>query len=76
MLSNLDPKCQGVKQKSKAEDLGNKKHETKKNLSRGSLRNWCDANADADAHSSKTIFRPPQGVDITRKGPLFEILPK
>ena len=35
----------------------------KKNLSRGSLSNWCDvdadADADADADISKTICRPP-----------------
>ena len=40
----------------------------KKNLSRGSLSNWCDvdADADADADISKTICRPPPygGVDI------------
>ena len=36
----------------------------KKNLSRGCLSNWCDADADADI--SKTICRPPPygGVDI------------
>ena len=33
----------------------------KKNVSRGCLSNWCDADADedADADSSKTICRPP-----------------
>ena len=31
----------------------------KKNLSRGSLSNWCDADADADI--SKTISQPPWG---------------
>ena len=42
----------------------------KKNLRRGCLSNWCDADADedadADADSSKTICRPPPygGVDI------------
>ena len=51
----------------------------KKNLSRGSLSNWCDVDADADADISKTISktsvkqslklklcRPPRrvGVDI------------
>ena len=30
-----------------------------KNLSRGSLSNWCDADADTDADSSETIFRSP-----------------
>ena len=46
----------------------------KKNLSRGSLSNWCDVDADADADAnddadiSKTICRPPPygGVDITK----------
>ena len=49
----------------------------KKNLSRGCLSNWCDADADedadADAHadSSKTICRPPPygGVDIITRRP-------
>ena len=36
---------------------GTKNMPPKKNLSRGSLSNWCDADADAD--SSKTICRPP-----------------
>ena len=31
----------------------------KKNLSRGCLSNWCDADVDADADISKTICRPP-----------------
>ena len=37
-----------------------------KNLSRGSLINWCDVDAEADADISKTICRPPPygGVDI------------
>ena len=36
---------------------GTKNMPPKKNLSRGSLSNWCDADADADI--SKTICRPP-----------------
>ena len=42
MLSklDLDPKCQEIKlHKSKAYDLGNKKHPTQKNLSRWTQRN-------------------------------------
>ena len=40
---------------------GTKNMPPKKNLSRGSLSNWCDvdADADADADISKTICRPP-----------------
>ena len=51
---------------------GTKNMPPKKNLSRGSLSNWCDvdadADADADADISKTICRPPPygGVDIMR----------
>ena len=43
----------------------------KKNLSSGCLSNWCDADEDADADSSKTICRPPPygGVDLM----MFEI---
>ena len=43
---------------------GTKNMPPKKNLSRGSLSNWCDVDADADI--SKTICRPPPygGVDI------------
>ena len=43
---------------------GTKNMPPKKNLSRGSLSNWCDADADADADTdadediSKTICRP------------------
>ena len=40
-------------QKSKDNDMGNKKHGTrKKNLSRGCHSNWCDA--EEDAYSSET----------------------
>ena len=43
---------------------GTKNMPPKKNLSRGSLSNWCDVDADADI--SKTICPPPPygGVDI------------
>ena len=55
-----DPKCQGHSTNQK---LMNKKHATQKNLSRGSLSNWCGADAyedtDADADSSKTIMSTP-----------------
>ena len=45
---------------------GTKSMPPKKNLSRGSLSNWCDVDVDADADISKTICRPPPygGVDI------------
>ena len=48
---------------------GTKNMPPKKNLSRGSLSNWCDvdADADADADISKTIYvdpHPTGGVDI------------
>ena len=39
-------------EKSKDNDLGNKNMPPKKNLSRGSLSNWCDADVDA---GSKTV---------------------
>ena len=32
----------------------------KKNLSRGSLSNWCDADEDADADICKTVCQPPR----------------
>ena len=50
-----------------------------KNLSRGCLSNWC--NADADADSSKTICRPPPygGVDIISEdlyiGLIMQVVP-
>ena len=47
-----------------ANALGNKKHASQKNLSRGSLNNWCDANADAEI--SKTICRPPSYGGVGR----------
>ena len=45
---------------------GTKNMPPKKKLSRGSLSNWCDVDADADADINKTICRPPPygGVDI------------
>ena len=58
---------------------GTKNMPPKKNLSRGSLSNWChvdtdadadaDDDADADADISKTICRPPPygGVDINSR---------
>ena len=69
MLSklDLDPKCQGHSRNQKLN--GEQKNmPPKKNLSKGCLSNWCNADADedADANSSKTICRPPpyRGVDI------------
>ena len=63
MLSklDLDPKCQGHSRNQKLMTWGTKKMPPKKNLSRGCLSNWCDADADADedADASKTICRPP-----------------
>ena len=61
MLSklDLDPKCQGHSRNQKLMTWGIKNMSPEKNFSRGSLRNWCDAHADADANSSKTIRRPP-----------------
>ena len=56
MLSKLDlePKCQGHS-RNQDNNMGNKNMPPQKNLSRGSLRNWCDA--DADAVCSETICR-------------------
>ena len=72
MLSRLDieSKGQGHSKNQKPMPWGTKKHASQKNLSRGALSNWCDADADenADADSSKTICRPPpygREVDIT-----------
>ena len=68
MLSKLDlgPKCQGHIRNQKPITWGTKNMPLKKkNLSRGCLSNWCDADtdanddADANADSSKTICRPP-----------------
>ena len=55
MLSkpDLDPKCQGHSRNQKHMTWGTKNLPPKKNLSRGSLSNWCDA------VGSKTICRPP-----------------
>ena len=53
---------------------GTKNMPPKKNLSRGSLSNWCDVDADADANAdadadadiSNTMSTPTlRGVDIT-----------
>ena len=63
MLSklDLDPKCQGHSRNRKLMTWGTKNMPPKKNLRRGCLSNWCDADADADADadgdadSSKTI---------------------
>ena len=63
---DLDPKCQGHSRNQKLLTWGRKNMPPQKNLSRGCLNDWCDADADAD--SSKTICRPPPygggGVDI------------
>ena len=68
MLSRLDleSKGQGHSKNRKPMPWGTKNMPPKKNLSRGSLSNWCDVDADADADISKTICRPPpyRGVDI------------
>ena len=57
MLSKLDlgPKCQGHSRNQKLMTWGTKNMPPKKNMSRGCLSNWCDADAD----SSKTICQPP-----------------
>ena len=42
---------------------GTKNLPPKKNLSRGALSNWCDADADADAYTNiSKICRPPPYV--------------
>ena len=66
MLSklNLDPKCQGHSRNQKLMTWGRKNMPPKKNLSRSSLSNWCDAEADADA--DRYVDPTLQGVDITR----------
>ena len=63
---DLDPKCQGHSRNQKLMTWGTKNLPPQKNLSRGSLSNWCDADEDAEADSCKTICRPPPygGVDI------------
>ena len=68
MLSklDLDPKCQGHSRNQKLMTWGTKKTcHPKKHLSRGCLSNWCDADEDADANSSKTICRPPPYGGLT-----------
>ena len=63
MLSRLDleSKGQGHSKNQKPMPWETKNIPPKKNLSRGSLSNWCDADADqdADADICKTICRPP-----------------
>ena len=53
----VDPKCQSHSRHQKPMTWGTKNMPPQNNLSRGSLSNWCDADADAD--SSKRICRPP-----------------
>ena len=48
--------CSKSQQKSKANGLGNNKYAARKKLSRGSLSNLCDDDADI----SKTICQPPR----------------
>ena len=57
MLSRLDleSKGQGRSRNQELMTWGTKNMPPKKNLSRGCLSNWCDA----DAEISKTICRPP-----------------
>ena len=54
---DLEPKCQGHSRNQKIMTWGTKNLPPQKNLSRGSLSNWCDTDDDSD--SSKTICRPP-----------------
>ena len=51
-----------------------KTYHPKKNLSRGSLSNWCDvdANADTDADSSKTICRTPPYLLVYKSHFLYQ----
>ena len=77
MLSRLDleSKGQGHSRNQELMTWGTKNMPPKKNLSRGCLSNWCDADADADADAdiSKTICRPPPygGVDIKIRGVVY-----
>ena len=48
-------------QKSKANALGIKKRASKKNLSKGSISNWCDADEDAEADISNVDPHPKEG---------------
>ena len=48
------------KQKSKANDLGNKKHATPQKIEQGFFSNWCDADADTDS-SKKYVDPHPTG---------------
>ena len=70
MLSwlDLESKGQGHSKNQKPMHWGTKNMPPKKNLSRDSLSNWCDADEDPDPDICKTICRPPhpkgRGVDI------------
>ena len=57
MLSQLDleSKGHGHSKNQKPMPWGTKNMPPKKNLSRGSLSNWCDADADTEADISKTM---------------------
>ena len=64
---DLEPKCQGLTRNQKTMTRETKNMPPQKNLSRRSLSNWCDADEEADANSSKTICRPQPyggGIDI------------
>ena len=55
---DLDPKCQGHSRNHKLMTWGTKNMPPQKNLCRGSLSNWCDADlSDNDADRSKTIYK-------------------
>ena len=54
----FESKGQGRSRNQELMTWGTKNMPPKKNLSRGCLSNWCDADADI----SKTICRPPRSV--------------
>ena len=54
-MLDLEPKCQVHSRNQKLMTWGTKNMPPQKNLSRGCLSNWCDA----DANSSETICPPP-----------------
>ena len=61
---DLEPKCHDHRRNQKTMTWGTKNMEPKK-FEQRSLSNWCDADYNADAESSKTICGPnPMGVDI------------
>ena len=68
MVSQLDleSKCQGHSKNQKPMPLETKNIPPPKNLSRGSLSNWRDADADEDADICKNNMSTPPlgGVDI------------